>query len=127
MAPTLTLAQEYRYYRTGLDLCLFNSKTDSSCNQGAPEEATAAEDAEPWWGFAEKGAAGGLLTQRGTIEQIWHFNFFVLVEPRSDMYQDRAAFRVATLRDVETFWTEDQTFDETARMPPSEGEIVRGF
>ncbi|KAL2856843.1 hypothetical protein BJX68DRAFT_263375 [Aspergillus pseudodeflectus] len=103
------------------------SSPEFSCNQGTPEEAAAAEDAEPWWGFAEKGAAGGLLMQRGTIEQIFHFNSFVLAEPRGDTEADRAAFRVATLRDVQDFWTEDQTFDETARTPPSEGGVVRGF
>jgi hypothetical protein len=137
MDPHLTPGQEYRNYRTGLDLCLYNLKTDESCNQGTPEDAASLvtregveKDPEPWWGFAEKRTAGGggwgLLMQRGIIDEIFHFNFFVLVEPESDMQGDRAGFRVATLRDVEEMWVEDQAQGSGA-VRPSEGDIVRGF
>jgi hypothetical protein len=138
MAPHLTPGQEYRYYSTGLDLCLYNHKTDESCNQGTPEDAASvftpegtSKDPEPWWGFALKRTAGGtggrgLLMQHGMIDETFHFNLFVLVEPKSEMEVDRAAFRVATLRDVEEMWVEDQAQGSEA-VRPSEGDLVRGF
>jgi hypothetical protein len=139
MRPHLTVGQEHRHYRTGLDLCLYNLRTDESCNQGTPEDAASLftpegipKDPEPWWGFAVKRTAGGggggrgLLMQRGMIEEIFYFNFFVLVEPKSGMEVDRAAFRVATLRDVEEMWVEDQA-QGTEAVRLSEGDLVRGF
>ncbi|KAJ0419882.1 hypothetical protein BJY00DRAFT_313585 [Aspergillus carlsbadensis] len=126
MAPRPTLAQEYRYYRTGLDLCLFNSKgtTDLSANIGTPEAALA--DNQPWWGFTDLGR-GGLLMQRGRVDQIFHFKTLILVEPRSNTAADRAAFKVAKVEDVERMWREGQLADQAGRARPREGEFVTGF